>query len=61
MPRALRMLRKDLRRPQGITNDSEVLFKQEVKAKAELSTAWPSVEGSIHMHTEPTGKELVGS
>ena len=34
-------------RPENPLADLEALCKQEEKAKAELSTAWPSVEG-IH-------------
>lgn len=33
------------------------LCKQEVEAKAELSTAWLHVDGMPHMHTETLSKE----
>lgn len=36
MPRAMCMLRKDLRRPQAVISDQETVPKYEVKAKAEL-------------------------
>lgn len=45
MHRDVSMLRKDPRRPWfSPLVDFEALCKQEVKAKAELSTAWVSVE-----------------
>lgn len=37
--------------------DFEVLYKQKVKAKAELSTVWPKVEGMPqHARQDPLAK-----
>lgn len=57
-PRAVHMLRKDLKGPKlSPPADIEALRKEEVKAKAELQTTWLSFE-AVHPNTqkEPLSK-----
>lgn len=58
LPRAVHMLRKELRRPWfSAVTDLEALCKQEVKRKADLSTAWLSVKDIWpSTHTDPLSR-----